>query len=330
MNRRRFVPPLLLALSVALGACSSLDSAQSPDIVYGSGATQARALQVPPDLTDISDAEQFIVPGDRAGAITRNTLLPSVDGVRFVRSDAGSWLEFDTTPEDLWPRVIEFIASTGRTVSETLPVAGTVSTRWSSAESTGVLRNLIAGDMSERIAFRLERAASGSRLFARRQVVATDDVDTAPAWPTESSDPEATSELLARLLVFLGVDEQKSRGIISAADAADVLNPAVLRTTSAGSQLVLHRGYRSAFEDMASALLRGGHTISGRDDTVGRIAFSSQGAQTGDAEGDGGLILSVVPVHVSAVRVSVTDDDGRRLPTADEQKLLAALVEDIV
>ncbi len=315
--------PILAFVSVLISACSALDSARSPDIVYGSGSAEARALQIPPDLTDISDAEQFIVPGDTAGKITRNTLLPGVEGARFVRSDTGSWLEFDATPEDLWPRVIAFITSTGRVVSETLPVAGTVSTRWASADSSGVLRNLIAGDMSERIAFRLERTGSGARLFARRQIVDTDKVDSAPAWPATSSDPETTSELLARLLVFFGVSEQQSRGIISAADAADVLDAAVLRTTSAGTQLVVHRGYRSAFEDVASALIRGGRTISNRDPSVGRIAFSDQ-----SDEND--VVLSVVPVHISAVRVSVTNEEGRRLSAEEEQRLLSSLVNDIV
>lgn len=339
ITRRQLSAAAICAFAVLLGACSSLDSARSPDVVYSSNSAESRALQIPPDLTDVSDAEQFIVPGDAVGPITRNTLLPNIDGVRLERGAAGSWLVFQATPEDLWPQVIAFLTSNGYVVARTEPVAGIVSTRWAGAESGGVLRNLIGGESRERVAFRLERTGAGSRLFARRQLANAREVDSAPAWPTESSDPEATGELLARLLVFLGVSEQESRGVISAAQAAEVLDPAVMRTTSAGSRVVVYRGYLTAFEDLVVALERGGSEISTRDDDVGRIAFASgvadeavsavsaEGADSADA---GELVLSVVPVHISAVTVGVTDAEGRRLPADDERAVLSSLLEDLV
>ena len=330
-----------LAGSVVLGGpgglagCAAFDSDSSPDLVYSTDAAAARRLQVPPDLTAISDAEQFVLPGDAGGPVTRNTLLPEFDSVRFVRDAGEAHLAFEQAPEDLWPRLLEFLAEDGWEVDRTEPVAGVVATRWrepGGAERPGALGRLIGagGDARARVAFRLERGADGARLFARRQLADADAVEagTAPDWPAASSDPETTSALLARLLVFLGVDEQRSRGLIDAADARELLEPATVRTGGAGSQLVVHRGYRSAWEALLGAIEAEGMTIESRDDSVGRVAFLESDAGAGDAGEDVGgatLVASLVPVHVSAVRVELADPDGRRLETGRERALLDAL-----
>ncbi len=331
--RLQAVIPVLAIAVVTSSACSNLRSARSPDILYSDSADEARSLQIPPDLTDVSDAEQFILPGNSDAAISRNTLLPEVDGARFMRSDAGSWLELDAGPEALWPLLVEFLQSNGYAVAETLPVAGTLATRWSEASGSGGLRGLLGSDARERVAFRLERDGNASRLFARRQVVDADAIDNAPDWPASASDPEATSELLARLLVFLGLDEQQSRGVITSAQAADVLQAAVVRTSGAGSQMVVHRGYLTAFEDLSEALERSGNRIDSRDDDIGRIAFTpGAGEEAAEDSDDASVrrVLSIVPVHISAVRVAVTDVDGRRLPNVDERALLDELVDSLV
>lgn len=337
--------PAVACLTI-LGGCAALHNPASPDTAYSEDAAAAVKLQVPPDLTGVSDAEQFVLPGNAGGPVTRNTLLPQFESVRFVRDRGEAHLAFDAPPEDLWPRLLGFLAADGWEVDRTEPVAGILATRWrvaSGAERPGALRSLIGGgaaDARSRIAFRLERAADGARLYARRQVASADAVagGAADDWPTASSDPEATSALLARLLVFLGVDEQVSRGLIDTADASELLEAATVRTGGAGSTLVVHRGYRSAWEAVLTAMSSEGMNVTSTDDSVGRIAFVA--ADTGGADeaapapGDGaddaatdprGLVLDLVPVHVSAVRVGVTDVEGRRLEAARERALLDAL-----
>lgn len=318
----------LSLLAASLGGCAAFDSDSSPDVVYSERSAEARQLQVPPDLTDISDAEQFVLPGTAGAPIARNTLLPDVEGVRFERAGERAWLAFDTAPEALWPQLLAFLSDEGYAVDRTRPVEGTLVTRWQPVPDAadGVLGGLIGGtrDPRSRVAFRLERGndagAVGARLFARRQVAAGRAVDagTVTDWPSTSTDPETTDALLARLLVHLGLDEQQSRGVLDASAAADVLGDAVVRTSAAGSQLVVHRGYLSAFEALDAALLDTGRRISTRDDSVGRIGFSEDGG--GDA-----LVLTIRPVHVGAVRVGVLDTDGRRLDAARERALFDTL-----
>ena len=327
--------PFAAAALVALAGCSALDSDSSPDLVYSADAEAAKRLQVPPDLTGISDAEQFVLPGDAGGPVTRNTLLPSFDSVRLVREGGEAHLAFERRPEDLWPRLLEFLAEDGWEVDRTEPVAGIVATRWrepSGAERPGALRSLIGGggDARSRVAFRLERAgADGARLFARRQLADAEAVaaGTAADWPASASAPEATDALLARLLAFLGVEEQRRRGLIDATTAAEALEAATVRTGGAGSQLVVHRGFRTAWEAVEAALESRGMDIRSRDDSVGRILFAepvAEGTEPGEP-----LAADLVPVHVSAVRVELSDAEGRRLEAGRERALLDALREAI-
>jgi len=310
----------LLALSLA--GCGTFYQDSSPDVAYSRDAESSRSLQVPPDLTDVSDGEQFVVPGTDGGAISRDTLLPGVAGVRLVRDGANGWLEFDATPEALWPRVLGFVRKEKYRVAATEPTAGTLYTQWrpASAVSEGsLLGNLIGGEEYSRLGFRLERAdGDGARLFVRRQRADEDTAtgDEAVAWPEAAGNPDENGALLARLLVFLGIEEQRARGILSAAEADGVLDAASLSSGPAGSLLLVHRGYEPAFRAVNAALVTLERQVTTRDDGVGRIEY---------LDGETPFVLTLVPVHVGAVRVSLSDADGRRLSAQAEREALEAL-----
>lgn len=309
--------------SLTLASCGSFRSATSPDVIYDNSADAARELQVPPDLTDVSNAEQFILPGTSDAAVARNTLLPQFNSVRFVREGDQSWLEFTQAPEEIWPLLLAFTRQEKFLVEQTEPVAGVITTQWradSAVPSSSLLKNLIKdGEGFSRVAFRLERSDSGSRLFARSQVANEASIAKAreAQWPASSHDPEQTSALLARLLAFVGVEEQKVRGILSDEQAQAVIEDATLQTTGSGSQLVVYKGFLPAYEAVLSALEALDYPVSSKDDGVGRIEFS-------DAQQP--LVVDLTPTHISEVRIGVTSAEGRRLPADVEQAVLRALL----
>ncbi|MFK8081209.1 MAG: outer membrane protein assembly factor BamC [Granulosicoccus sp.] len=312
-----------------ISGCGSLNSQNSPDVVYAATATEARSLQVPPDLTDVSNAEQFVLPGTSGGAVARNTLLPQFESVRFVREGGQSWLEFQQTPEDLWPQLLEFARKEKYRIDQTEPVAGVIVTQWRPASAlagNNILRNLVADDEEfTRIAFRLERAGAGARLFARMQSSSKAAVDassspSASDWPVRSHNPESTSALLNRFLVFLGVEQQKARGILGADQARAVIDDAVLQRTSSGNEVLVNRGYQTSFRQVLAALQAMEYIIVSSDDNSGRIEFTD--AQTP-------LVVQLSPVHISAVRVLLSRNNGAKLPAEREQQLLSALVQQL-
>jgi outer membrane protein assembly factor BamC len=313
-------------LAGILTGCGTFSSATSPDVLYDTNATEARSLQVPPDLTDVSNAEQFILPGTTGGPVTRNTLLPQFSNVRFERAGQQSWLAIDQTPENIWPQLLAFARKEKFLIDQTEPAAGVIVTQWRPASAVAkgsLLQSLIGGDEEfTRIAFRLERNGKATRLFARSQAASGKVAATAEsspvAWPASSHDPEATSALLARLLVFLGVEEQRARGIIDADQARLVTDEALVLTTGSGSQLIVQRGFKPSFNATLAALGRLNYAVTSSDDGVGRIEF---------LDGETPLVLELSPQHVSEVRIALTDDAGRRLPDEQEQSILNAMLE---
>jgi uncharacterized lipoprotein len=330
-TRRRYA---CLSLSVLFGAtllagCGNLISPNSPDLVYSDNAERARELQVPPDLTDVSDAEQFVLPGIGNAAVTRNTLLPQFSTIRFVREGEQAWLAFEQTPEDLWPQLLAFARKERYVIDQTEPSAGLIVSRWRAAsvvERSNLLQNLIGADEEfTRIAFRLERDGAGTRLFARNQAANEEAVSAASdeefSWPAQSHNPENISELLARFLVFLGVEEQKVRGIIGQEQVNAVLDNAVIQTNAAGNQLLLNYGFQSSFERVVSALQTLNYAVLSTDDGVGRIEFTGS-----EAEVEPSLVIAMSPQHVSAVILSITDSEGQRLQGSEERAVLEALL----
>lgn len=327
-NKTAFVFPLL-GLSLVVGGCGFNNPQSSPDVVYSDASVGAKQLQVPPDLTSISNGEQFILPGNEAGSLVRNRLLPTFTSAKYVRSGDQNWLEFAQTAETIWPLLLDFIRQQKLVVEKTEPTAGLVFTQWRSDSEKGgggLLKNLISNDeLFSRYAFRLERSGTGTRVFARAMQFEADVVKSmgSDKWPASSHNPEQVSQLLTRLLVFFGADEQKAKGILSEPQARAVLDNAEVQTTAAGSQLVVHKGFAPSFKDVKTAVEQLEYSIVESDGSVGSIKITS-------ATEVEPILISLTPVHLSAVRVLISQASGARLDKDKELSILSALHKQII
>ncbi len=319
----------LLMPLVFTTACSINNVPTSPDVAYSSASDNAKPLQVPPDLTAVSNGEQFILPGTENGALSRNRLLPNFSNVQYVRQGNQNWLEFSLSAEAVWPKLIEFIGQQKLLVEKTQPTTGLILTQWRAVADKGdggLLKNLISNDeMYSRLAFRMERNGNGTRLFARSQQLTGKEINTAAAdsWPASSHNPEQVSLVLTRLLVFFGADEQKARGILNDAQISAIVNDAELLTTTAGSHLVVHKGFKPSFNDIKTAVANIDYTVIQSDGSVGQLEVAS-------APGAEPVVVSLTPVHISAVRVSVASKDGAKLPQSQELAFISALRDQLI
>ena len=319
----------IAAMALLLTSCSFNNPQSSPDVVYSNASNEARALQIPPDLTNVSNGEQFILPGKEQGPLARNRLLPTFSTAQYVRRGNQNWLELDQPAEAVWPLVLEFIRKQKIVVEKTEPTTGLIFTQWRSdneKSSGGILKNLISSDeLFSRYTFRLERNNGGTRVFARSMQLAGNLVEQTAndKWPASSHDPEQVSQVLTRMLVYFGAEEQKAKGILSEPQANAVLDDAQLQTTAAGSQLVVHKGFAPAFSDVKSAIDNLAYKVLLSDGSVGTIQVST----AADAEP---MLISLTPLHISAVRVLVTQAGGTRLEKEQELAVLSALREQII
>lgn len=311
-----------------ISGCGFNNPQSSPDVVYSTSATEAKSLQVPPDLTSVSNGEQFILPGNEPGSLTRNRLLPTFTGAQYVRRGNQNWLELNQSAETIWPLVLEFVRKQKMSVERTEPTTGLIMTQWRSddGKSGGLLKNLISNEEQfSRFMFRLERNGTGTRVFARSMMLSGDDINNAAndQWPASSHDPEQVSQLLTRLLVFMGAEEQKAQGILSEPQASAVLDDAVLQTTASGSQLLVNKGFLPSFKVVQQAVEQLEYQVLTTDASVGRLEVST-GTDVPT------ILISMTPVHVSAVRVLLSQVGGESLEKELERSILSAIREQII
>jgi outer membrane protein assembly factor BamC len=290
--------PTLLAL-VALAAlqagCSSLDSATDDKVDYRSTGTKAKALEVPPDLTQLSRDSRYQPQGGVisassagaapvAGAAPKPTVaLNAQDNMRIERQGQFRWLVVPQTPEALWPQLRAFWEQRGLAIAVEDAKAGIIETTWAENRAklpVDVIRSTIgrffgnAFDTGERDQYRMrvERTATGSEIYiAHRgaEEVYTGDRRENTTWRGRPSDPQLEAELLARLMVSLGAKDIPSAQATITAAAAAPQAPARARAVTGGAALEVDDPFDRAWRRVGLALDRGGFTVEDRDRTQG-------------------------------------------------------------
>lgn len=282
----------LLAATLVLGGCS-LTADEGPTVDYRN-AESAKSLEVPPDLTGPDSRAALSVDGGGDSAIAStgtsgggsgvdatgsSGVLPEFDNVRFVRAGGSSWLEVEeAAPDAVWPRIDRFIRAQGLTVARREPALGIVETDWvdrsdgpESGGLTGFFSGLVGGGsetLRDRYNFRLERMDNGgTRVFVAHQLAQEIDVERNTRleanyeWVRRRGEPSVEAEMARRLLVHLGVSEDRSATVV--ADAADPLEGAVRYRQDDGVARVRveDRDLRRVFVRAGDALARIGAEV---------------------------------------------------------------------
>ncbi len=301
--------PLLLA-----GGCGWLDRAlpdRRPDYRE---AREARKLELPPDLSRLPSDEAVGLPGpsgsatysEYAGRRGRGPaeLLPQPPGVRVVREGDRRWLVVEAEPGEVWKRVRDFLASRGYPVRREDPALGIVETDWVETRIDvprnvmgRILEAMFGGDgqgaaVRDRFRIRIERGERPGTTevfvthFGVEEVYARNpELDLDSAWQPRPRDPELEAELLARLMLFLGVDRERARRMIARAEGREPA--AALGTDGEGRPVIRVRaGFPRAWRLVGIALDRAGFTVLDRDRSAG--VYFVRYADPHGGEGKGG------------------------------------------
>jgi outer membrane protein assembly factor BamC len=300
MNRS--LPLLSLSLLVlgVLAGCSGNILPESKKIEYKS-AGKLPPLEIPPDLTQQSRDERYVVPdvssskgsatfsaysNERSGqarTTTAQDLLPQVDKMRIERSGTQRWLVVAGAPDKLWPGVKEFWQELGFLVNVEVPEAGIMETDW--AENRAKLpQDIIRGTIgkvfdslystAERDKFRtrLEKGAEPGTVeiyISHRGMyeIYVNEGRSDTKWQPRPADPELEAEMLRRLMVRLGVDESRAKTMVAAEQRQD--RARMSRATDGAGALLLEEAFDRSWRRVGLALDRVGFTVEDRDRSQG-------------------------------------------------------------
>ena len=297
MNKR--IKHLFLMASVVslLGACSM--SLEQKKIDYKS-AGKAPSLEVPPDLSTVSQDDRFAVPDTSArGSATFSAynkeratnpqrdganLLPELSNAHVERAGSERWLVVKATPEQVWPVVREFWQENGFLIQTENPETGIMETDWAENRAKipqDVIRNVL-GKVLDSLYSTPERDKFRTRLEPGKDTGTTDifishrgmyevikggDGGTQTIWEPRPADPGLEAEFLRRLMVRFGVEQSRAKELL-AADSAPV-RAKLTRLADGGSKLALDDPFDRAWRRVGLALDRVGFTVEDRDRSQG-------------------------------------------------------------
>ncbi len=284
-----------LALVASLAGCSSVEGLLSGDKVdYRNAAAKTRPLEVPPDLTQLARDPRYAPQGgvvsaaatprtpqlQTASTAMQSSVVPSVVGkVRVEKQGQQRWLVAEAPPETVYAEVRAFWQERGFTLTTDNAQAGVMETDW--VENRAKLPNdLIRStlgrlvdklyDTGERDRFRtrIERGPNGTEVYLSHRglvEVYTDERKEGTGWRPRDNDPQLEAEILTRMLVRLGSQEEAAKALV--ANAPDT--PARARALAAAGTLEVDEPFDRAWRRVGLALDRSGFSVEDRDRSAG-------------------------------------------------------------
>jgi outer membrane protein assembly factor BamC len=374
---------LVLLLAMGIGACGTMDDIL-PDrkVDYKKQKVADNDLEIPPDLTRDTIGDTMPVPGTgetlsasysefeerkRGGrrgqaAGSGSEVLPNVENVEILRDGAQRWLNVQGDPEDIWPRVVAFWRSNGILLVEQDPAIGVMKTDWienrADVKSDFVtdlfrkaLDSVYSSGTRDQFRVRLEPAKTGStdiylthrgleEVFQRN---AGGDTESS-YWKSRPNDPGLEAEMLRRLMIYLGVAEERAERALAREETTREARTEMVRKRDGSATLVVKDYFASSWRLVGVALERVGFAVEDRDRTAGVYYVRYEDPTKEKDEGfmsklafwrDEGEFDAEAQYRVTledasdTTRVQVLDSEGKMEDTGTGTRILTLIQEHI-
>jgi outer membrane protein assembly factor BamC len=300
--------------------------------------------------------------GARAPGVADSSLVApvKVGDLHIERQGTTRFLLAPQSPDVLFPKIRQFWIDRGFAIAIDSPEAGMMETEW--AENRAKLPNDIIRSTlgrvldtlystGERDKFRthLERTDRGTEITITHrglEEVFTGDKerDGSTMWTNRPSDPQLEGEFLTRLMVNLGAPEAQAKAEVAAATSVSATPKARATTDQGGAALQLDDSLERSWRRVGLALDRSGFTVEDRDraqlvyfvryidpKTAGKEepGFFSKLFSSKDSAAKPARYRVAVKANGNATLVSVQNDQGQPDNSANAQRIIALLVDEL-
>lgn len=361
---------LMLAGLLTLSACSTLGemTGQTDSVEYKS-TVAGDPLSIPPDLTQANKNTHYVAPEGVARLSDYNKasqsaqsvnpadrVLPKANGIEVMRDGTLRWLVVSDAAENLYPKIIEFWGEQGFTIHSQNAQAGLIETDWAENRAKipeGWLRSALGSvldqvfDSGERDRFttRLERVNGKTEVYISHQhMEETPTGDgTAFKWVFGKEDPGLNAAMLARLMVYLGTDQQQAAQQVKAAEAGPT-ETSVAQLAQDQTSLTVAEPFDRAWRRVGVAIDSARFTVEDRNREQGdyyiRYLDTDSGEKIEQQTVFGrmfGTRNSAEPlklrIHLAqqggGTQVSVRDEAGQPLTDATAKRILTVLSKNL-
>jgi len=300
MQRILLASRVLLTAAVlqSLTACSWLNSAFPDRSKDYKKAETTVSLEVPPDLTATPASDALVVPEGETTlsgyTSARETLvrtgkapvLPGQEGMALERDRDRMWLVVDAEPRSVWSKAREFWLENGFLIMREDPAIGVLETDWVENREyipQGTIRGLISrvwegaytSSYQDRYRMRLEigERSGTTEVFISHQgveEVAQGSADSTQSyvWTPRPRDPDLESEMLKRLMIYMGVAPQQAEQQLAKKEP-EREQAELIQQESGDAVLMVHEGFARAWRSVGITLDRVDFAVEDRDRSSG-------------------------------------------------------------
>ena len=377
--RKVAIPSLVVTLSLTTTGCKMIDLFPDTKTIDYKSAGKLPPLEIPPDLIQPAIDERYSIPEGSSGSTTfssysserggqqknaTTSLIPaSVQNVHIERSGTQRWLVIPQPPEAVWPVIKEFWQELGFLIKVEVPEAGIMETDWAENRAKipqDIIRTFLSTFLdsiystAERDKFRtrLERNESGSTEVYISHRGMTEVLEggnlNRTIWQPRPADPNLEAEMLSRLMMRFGVEEQKAKlelttGRSSAQERAFI--------NKEGTSLVVNEAFDRSWRRVGLALDRIGFTVEDRNREQGIyfVRYVNPDADRKKKGDDEGILSNImfwrsgdkdgakaakyrIQVHnigTNTSTVSLLNDDGSDVSASTASRILKLLHEQL-
>ncbi|MBY0475754.1 MAG: outer membrane protein assembly factor BamC [Nitrosomonas sp.] len=376
--RKITLPCLILMLSMTSIGCNMFPETKNID--YKS-AGKAPALDVPPDLVQPDIDERYSIPelsspgsttfssysnerGERQNTSSSSLLPSSFQDVHIERSGTQRWLVIPQSPETVWPVIKEFWQELGFLIKTEVPEAGIMETDWAENRAkipqdiirsvlSTVLDSIYSTAERDKFRTRLERNEIGNTevYISHRGMIEV--LQSGPLnrtiWQPRPADPDLEAEMLSRLMMRFGVEEQKAKLELATSKNNTSVERAYI--DQEGTTLVINEAFDRSWRRVGLALDRIGFTVEdrNREEGIYFVRYVDPDVDSKKKGDDKGILSNImfwrsddkdaakaakfrIQVHntgANTCKVTFLSDDGSTVNSATSSRILKLLHEQL-
>lgn len=377
--RKVAIPSLVVTLSLTTTGCKMIDLFPDTKTIDYKSAGKLPPLEIPPDLIQPAIDERYSIPEGSSGSTTfssysserggqqKNATTPliptSVQNVHIERSGTQRWLVIPQPPEVVWPVIKEFWQELGFLIKVEVPEAGIMETDWAENRAKipqDIIRTFLSTFLdsiystAERDKFRtrLERNENGSTEVYISHRGMTEVLEggslNRTIWQPRPADPNLEAEMLSRLMMRFGVEEQKAKLELTTGRSSTQERAFINKE---GTSLVVNETFDRSWRRVGLALDRIGFTVEDRNREQGIyfVRYVNPDADRKKKGDDEGILSNImfwrssdkddakaakyrIQVHNTGTNtstVSLQNDDGTDVSATTASRILKLLYEQL-
>ncbi|MFA7095390.1 MAG: outer membrane protein assembly factor BamC [Gammaproteobacteria bacterium] len=289
----------LLVTAALLSACSAVEKLVPDRRADYKRSRPAPSLEIPPGLdTPYMDDSMAVPDATPAGSATfseyagtvrtvgaaaqNEAVLPQFDNMRIEREGDKRWLVVQATPAQTWNKVREFWLENGFLIAVEDPRVGVMETDWAENRADipddfirsfikKAFDSLYSAATRDKFRIRLEPGAAPGTTeiyLTHRGVEEVVQGDTT-VWQMRPNDPELEAEMLRRLMVSMGMEEQRAKVMLASEQAERMPRAHLIKDADGNAALTVEEAFYRAWRRTGVALDRVGFTVEDRDRSQG-------------------------------------------------------------